>query len=66
MVIGLMSDRWEKRKYKAETASIIKKAKRDMTTWIESIGRIPSEDEIRIWQAGYIAGINREEANRDK
>jgi hypothetical protein len=59
MEIGPMSDRWQKRKYNAETASIIRKAKKDMTDWIAGLGYSPSEHDLRVWQAGYIYGINR-------
>lgn len=61
-----MSDRWQKRKYDAETASIIRKAKKDMSSWMATLGYIPDETEIRAWQAGYISGINRGVANKDK
>jgi hypothetical protein len=54
-----MSDRWQKRKYSAETAAIIRKAKKDMMSWIGVLGYSPNEQEVRAWQAGYIAGINR-------
>jgi hypothetical protein len=30
-----------------------------MLDWVEEIGRVPSEDEAKAWQAGYVAGINR-------
>ena len=51
--------RWHQRKHDAEVSAIIRKAKIDMIRWVESIGREPSELEARIWQAGYLAGINR-------
>lgn len=54
-----MSDRWQRRKHDAETAGIIKKAKIDMTRWLSNLSELPSESEIRAWQAGYISGINR-------
>lgn len=61
-----MSDRWEKRKYRQETKTIVKKAKQDMAEWLSEINRIPSESEITAWQSGYVAGINRGAGNRDK
>jgi hypothetical protein len=54
-----VSDRWQKRKHSAETAAIIRKAKVDMSRWISGLSEMPSEIEIRAWQAGYISGINR-------
>lgn len=61
-----MGDRWQKRKFDAETASIIRKAKKDMSDWISGLGYLPDEREIRSWQSGYIYGINRASGNRDK
>ena len=61
-----MSDRRQKRKYDAETASIIRKAKKDMSDWIAGLGYAPSEHDLKVWQAGYIYGINRGAGNRDK
>jgi hypothetical protein len=61
-----MSDRWQKRKYDAETSSIIRKAKKDMSDWISALGYIPDEKDIKTWQAGYIYGINRGSSNKDK
>lgn len=61
-----MSDRWQRRKHDAETSAIIRKAKKDMSGWMATLGYMPSESEIRIWQAGYISGINRAMENRDK
>jgi hypothetical protein len=52
-------DRTTKRKLNAETASIVSKAKKDMEKWMSSLDYIPSTKEIKSWQAGYIAGINR-------
>jgi len=54
-----MSNRQQKRKYDAETAAIIRKAKVDMNRWISGLSEMPSESETRAWQAGYISGINR-------
>jgi len=61
-----LSDRWEKRKYRQETKTIVKKAKQDMAEWLSEINRIPNELEITAWQSGYVAGINRGAGNRDK
>lgn len=54
-----MSDRWEKRKHDAEIRSIVKKAKKDMESWLQEIDFVPSEWEIKVWQSGYIYGLNR-------
>jgi hypothetical protein len=53
------TERQEKRKLDRQTASIIKKAKVDMQEYVETLQKLPSEPEIKAWQAGYIAGINR-------
>ncbi len=54
-----MASRQEKRKQDAELAAIIRKAKIDMEKWISGLSTVPSEVEIKAFQAGYIAGINR-------
>lgn len=54
-----MSDRWERRKSIKETEKLVKKAKLDMISWIETLSYAPSEEEARAWQAGYLSGINR-------
>ena len=38
-----MGDRWERRKHNAETAAIIKKAKKDMSDWLLTLDYIPDE-----------------------
>jgi hypothetical protein len=53
------SERQEKRKLDRLTASIVKKAKIDMQEYIDTLQDLPSELEVKAWQAGYIAGINR-------
>jgi hypothetical protein len=54
-----MSDRWQRRKSEKETEKIIKKAKQDMMSWMSELSDVPSEEEVRAWQAGYLSGINR-------
>ena len=54
-----MNNRYEKRKQEAQLQAIIRKAKIDMQKWILTLPNIPSEIEIKAYQAGYIAGINR-------
>ena len=61
-----MSDRWEKRKHEAEIKSIVKKAKQDMTDWVQDLGKMPSSEELLAWQAGYLSGINRATGQIDK
>jgi hypothetical protein len=55
----MSNSRYQKRKHTAELAAIIRKAKEDMQRWISSLSELPSQAEIRAFQAGYIAGINR-------
>lgn len=54
-----MKTRQQKRKQDAELANIIHKAKVDMEKWILTLPALPTEIEIKAFQAGYIAGINR-------
>ena len=54
-----MTSRQEKRKQDAQLAAIIRKAKIDMEKWISDLPAVPSEIEIKAFQAGYISGINR-------
>lgn len=54
-----MSSRYQKRKVTAETAKIVKHAKLDMQNYFASLTTEPTLTELRAWQAGYIAGINR-------
>lgn len=53
--------RKEKRQVSKEILAIARKGKQAMAAWISNLGYIPSEDQIRAWQAGYIAGINNKE-----
>jgi hypothetical protein len=54
-----MINRTEKRKLERQKAAIVKKAKQDMQEFVDSLDRMPTEQEIVAWQAGYISGINR-------
>jgi hypothetical protein len=54
-----MSDRWEKRKHDKEIDKLIKKAKQDMADWYATLDDFPTEEEVKVWQSGYIYGINR-------
>lgn len=51
--------RAEKRKSNRQAVNLIARAKKDMLNWVEELGRVPSDDEAKAWQAGYVAGINR-------
>jgi hypothetical protein len=59
-----MSDRRQKRILDKEAAAVARKAKIDMHRYVSSLSELPSEKEIRAWQAGYIAGINRASNNQ--
>lgn len=51
--------RYEKRKAMRQAATIVTNAKKDMISWIETLEYIPTESEMKAWQAGYLSGINR-------
>lgn len=55
----MSNSRYQRRKEEAQLAAIIRKAKVDMEKWISDLPTLPSEIEIKAFQAGYIAGINR-------
>lgn len=55
--------RTERRKIERETAAVIRKAKTDMQGWVDALQELPSQAEVRAWQAGYIAGLNRSNTN---
>ena len=59
-----MTDRRQRRILDKEAAAITRKAKIDMERYVSSLSELPSEKEIRAWQAGYIAGINRASNNQ--
>jgi hypothetical protein len=56
--------RHQERKVSREAASIARKAKADMQRYVSSLSELPSEKEIRAWQAGYISGLNRGANNK--
>lgn len=60
----LTMSRLEKRKITRDISVLVKKAKIDMETYIASLSYTPSDFEIKAWQAGYIAGINRGTNNK--
>jgi hypothetical protein len=43
--------------------SILNKAKSAMVDWIVKLGYTPTDEELRAWQSGYIAGLNQKESN---
>jgi hypothetical protein len=55
----MSNNRYQKRKQEAQLSAIIRKAKIDMEKWISTLSAMPAEVEIKAFQAGYIAGINR-------
>ena len=59
-----MSDRRQKRILDKEAAAVTRKAKIDMQGYVSELSELPSEKEIRAWQAGYVAGINRASNNQ--
>jgi hypothetical protein len=52
-------DRKTKRQNERLLNSVKRKAKKDMEDWIVTLTELPSEGEIKAFQAGYISGINR-------
>jgi hypothetical protein len=52
-------DRKARRDNKKVLETVKRKAKQDMAEWILEIDRMPSEQEILAFQAGYISGMNR-------
>jgi len=56
--------RYERRKIAQATASVVKKAKLDMEKYVLELNEAPSEKELKAWQAGYIAGLNRGANNK--
>jgi hypothetical protein len=61
----MSESRQSRRKQEAQLSAIIRKAKVDMEKWALSLSELPTEVEIKAFQAGYIAGINRG-SNLDK
>lgn len=58
--------RYENRKAKRQAEKILAKAKQDMQEYVVEYASktegIPTEWELKAWQAGYIAGLNRGKA----
>jgi hypothetical protein len=52
-------DRKIKRQNERLLNSVKRKAKKDMEEWMLSLPELPSEGEVKAFQAGYIAGISR-------
>lgn len=60
-------EQWESKMARAdrrvvtkEIRNIAKKAKESMYKWVITLDHEPTDDELIAWQAGYIAGLNRE------
>ena len=51
----MSNSRYQKRKQDAQLAAIIRKAKIDMEKWVSTLSAMPTELEIKAFQAGYIA-----------
>jgi len=56
----------QQRRYDKETAATIRKAKQDMEDWMSGLQSPPGEHDLKVWQAGYIYGLNRGAGNKDK
>lgn len=56
-------DRKTRRQNERLLNSIKRKAKKDMENWMLSLSELPSEGEVKAFQAGYIAGIGRGSEN---
>jgi hypothetical protein len=52
-------DRKARRDNKKVLETVKRKAKQDMADWILEINRMPTEEELLAFQAGYISGMNR-------
>lgn len=52
-------DRKTKRDNKRIVLSVKHKAIKDMNEWLDNLDHDPTANEIRAYQAGYIAGANR-------
>jgi hypothetical protein len=61
----MSNNRYQKRKQDAQLSAIIRKAKIDMERWVSTLSTMPTEVEIKAFQAGYIAGINRGSAVKE-
>ena len=61
-----MSDRWEKRKHDNEIKKIVGKAKQDMIDWLSKQDGLTTERDMKVWQEGYLYGINRGAGNKNK
>ena len=56
-------DRKTRRQNERLLNSIKRKAKKDMEDWMLTLSELPSEGEVKAFQAGYIAGIGRGSEN---
>lgn len=51
--------REDRRKVSKEIRSIVRKGKEAMYGWVVDLKREPSGEEVRAWQAGYLAGLKQ-------
>ena len=62
-------NRYEKRREKKLAEKIMARAKQDMQEYMMDYAAktdgIPTEWELRAWQAGYVSGLNRAKAWED-
>ena len=54
-----MDKRQGKRKVERALQSVKNNAKKDMMRYLSDLNYQPTDNELRAWQNGYIAGINR-------
>jgi hypothetical protein len=52
-------DRKTKRENKRMILSLRHKAVKDMNAWLDSLDHPPTANEVKAFQDGYIAGVNR-------
>lgn len=61
--------RYEKRKEQRQAEKILNKAKQDMQEYAMEYAAqtegVPTEWELKAWQKGYIAGLNRAKSWKD-
>lgn len=52
--------RANRRETSKEIKNIARKAKEAMYKWVVTLDHEPTDNELLAWQAGYIAGLNRD------
>lgn len=61
----MSQNREDRRKNKKVLNSVLVKAKVDMEKWMLGLEYIPTPKEIKAYQSGYIAGLNRGSSNKE-